>query len=1677
MKRLIAAIILITMLALQINVFAIGAESINDNDQSVATMASISGNLEVDINLDMPIKNTTKEETEIKVLLRGKSSQVSIDLGGDKAIEKEEVIIDGHTINYTVKKLNANRGLTTLTDTEVYYYNIVFSNLPQGNYDIEVSGNGFSNVVEKNIKIEDYSQRVILNNHGSMLFGDFDRNNKIDEEDYKDLFDNIETKDKEIIKKYDLNRDGIVDILDLHYVHENLSLVKENSEIINTDVIINPSNVVLEAKEGQEVMGTSEDLFKEEGKIQISAKDKNDNNIDITPETPVELTMDLGKATLMEQIVIKAPVDGSAPASGEVVLFDENNKEVSRESFGYSLLSRSKATSDEGIIKIDLGKQVAVKKITIVVKETTKDPKLAEIAKVEFLNNVYEEIPEPVLNIPTIKEIDPDHEKLTVSWNHEANVTGYEVRCVAVKGGKEYVRETTSNTVEFSDLTNYEEYEISIKSVNGEWSSDYSTPIIAVPKPKERPTAPEGITVESLYKGLKVTWKKNDMAIGQNLYYRVAGSEDSYTEVKNIIGTSYTIVDLEDEVTYEVYLTAYNDIGISNKSKIYSGKTLSINPPISPNYKLINTADAIGEITNHIIDVDYDKGVSEESYPSGKIGVVDNDYSTYWYLNDWDSGIYSKRGPILTLDKEYTIDTIALIPRQEPGFTIPYRANIGVYDEVSGKWTYIEASVQGRNNNGQYALLKLEEPITARKIQINPSVYGGEKVSISELKLYNYDSIENDIKNLFKDDLQVELKMSVNQKIIDELRERLNTADEVSGEYHWNKNALEKELKLAEDILNDKGLSEEVFTLEQNISNGTFNLGMGNDYQALGYSVRAGEEIVVYVGTKGNVLPELIFTQFYGESGKFAKSIRLQKGRNVIEVPKIHDLDVEKGGSIYVRYPNKSASNNEIKLRVSGGVKIPHLNVYGLINDESKVDEVKALARTYIRDLKTYVDNIEDMYPSIFTNRSNNVYKYDEKTSVLNTTDIETDKVTLNLPATGILKGITEGLKSEDDQVERLYNTLLAWEQVMEITFAKKGVLGTELQPRSRMNIKYQRMFAKAFMYASSNHVGIEFNSSAPLMHGKPYEFNEDKTIKENGSLFGWGIAHEIGHVVDKPKGTYSETTNNMLSLIIQTFNDENHSRLEDSNVYEKIYEKVTSNTISLPSDVFTTLGMFWQLHLAYEDNHTYEMLWNNDTYYGRLNKLYRDMPSDMENLDKDQILVRLASDAANKDLTDFFYKWGIRPTEETYEYIKSKGYEKETRQIQYLNDEARRQRLAGITAMDKSTEVVASFDGYNDGDYVKNSKNITLNLGISGDNDKILGYEIYRNGVPVGFTTEDTYTDILGAVNNRVFKYEVVAYDYLLNVTKKYEVGSLKISHDGSMSKTSWIASTNTSNDEDVNNNMDTTGPIQNPAIDKVIDNKSDTVYVGYKSGNNNPEIVIDMNKINSIVGIKYTTDDKNSSSTIQDYEVYVSNNGEEWTLASLGKFQFGTNGDDENSAIVYFNKEDSEGGRQLYTYEASYVKVVAKGKSTISVAEIDILAPPGDNIDIDVIGTLKSDYEYADGEVIPAGSVVITGEYRGNPAYNIPVLKNEYGYVINSETILLAEIPTNAHLGEISSGTWISWVSPSEVSALTTKVMAELYRVNDAITLEGQRLVSDSLYVKVPLKLPEIDFNKDEN
>ena len=181
--------------------------------------------------------------------------------------------------------------------------------------------------------------------------------------------------------------------------------------------------------------------------------------------------------------------------------------------------------------------------------------------------------------------------------------------------------------------------------------------------------------------------------------------------------------------------------------------------------------------------------------------------------------------------------------------------------------------------------------------------------------------------------------------------------------------------------------------------------------------------------------------------------------------------------------------------------------------------------------------------------------------------------------------------------------------------------------------------------------------------------------------------------------------------------------------------------------------------------------------------------------------------------------------------------------------------------------------------------------------------------------------------------------------------------------------------------------------------------------------------------------------------------------------------------------------------------MKLVAKGAKTISIGELELLGQPGDNIEIgsynngkytNGIGRLKSDYTYAKDKTIPAGSILITGEYRGDPAFNVPLVLNENdeNFAIKANTILLATLPENSELSEVAKGTWIYWIEPNNQGKVEsdkgqvdniegTSIKAELYRYNKLDNNGapvGQRLVSDTFLYELPSDLntlPEIEFN----
>lgn len=1868
----------------------------SDKEESIKDETyNLTGKLEVDLNFATPIKIDTKEKTNIKINLKNSNgiSIGEISLGNDITSGK---IGDA---NYYLEALDSTRKSLANDATEIGFYHLTIDKIPVGTYSIEILGSGYTNAKIDNIVIENTSKRVLVGTSdniivlddngtveteddvkeeyfGTFLVGDVDGNNIINDKDYEDLKSAIKEGTKDV--KYDLNRDGKVDITDLTYIHQNLNKEIKEAKIIDTDIIIDPNSVKAEAVEGTSVSEGSDitDLLKDNGN---SVSLKSTKGETLSEENPISVKLDLIGITKglneLEQIVIKAPsvnapTKGSVVIGGEIFKFDESNIES---------LNSGARTAEESIV-INLGKQVAVSEITINVTGSRNNKNLAEIAKVEFLNNVYKEMPKPKMNIPVINKFTSTtqvgQESMTIGWDHETNVTGYEIKVEKLRPNSAEVQstsyyKTSENSLRIEKVEAYGIYRVSIQSLSGDWKSGYKdeqdgynesitgeinssnnsndkdgkpdnvdenyNPVAWDSKtgklsegdsnfgkdsiielqviPETAPEGPEGITVKGGYKNLTVSWKSHAKAKDYELYYRKVGEkawvkandkgekyidsdiEDNIpTGASNlkpeetnkedfIRATSYTITELEDTSSYEIMMTATNHHGTGGLSQVYIGSTTKLVPPVTTNYKLINTPKGTNELTNHIVDVELPKGnIWADANATDEDAIVDNDYTTYWEHMDWD---YGDGGPVVTFDKEYEIGSLKVIRRLDVKESTE-RTRIDYYNEETQRWETVKSNSYD-SNNGQVVNIVLEKPIKTKKIKVGITVnywYGRRAVSMSEIKFYEYDSLEANVDALFVDDLKLELKDDVNQGMLDELTKRANTIDPINLEYHPNQSEILKDLQRAQDLLDDVMLKDEIITLDSKIHNlaPQNTIGQTNNYQSLGVAVKPGDKVNIYIGSpdRKDTKFDLVLTQFNAESGTAYKVIKeLSIGKNEIEIPATgFDMNYEKGGNLYIGLKSKFAENNTFRVRVSGGTEIPHLNVNNIIDDVSKKDEVKEKIRTYIKELKNYVSSLPNRYPDSATTEDNvnNIYTYDPQTSILNATEIEGERVMLSLAADQVLAGIQNGIIGDEEaQVDRVYNTLLAWEQLMKVSYSQQGLLEEAIDfdkdgkitdislealggksenqyynenraPKNRMNIKYQRMFTGAFMYASAHHVGIGYGSIPGMMTGVPFEFNENGQLvnSDKGELFGWGISHEIGHVHDINGLTYTETTNNILALITQTFNDVNKSRLEGG--YSSIYDKVTSNSVGIASDVFTRLGMFWQLHLAYDNDYTYNMLnlnsdnnLNNDTFFAKLyrNTRIKGIAVSEPGYDRTaQTFIMRASDAAGKDLRTFFEKWGLVASPQTNIYLNNMKYPKEDKSIYYLNDEARRLRLAAgsdtsILDMSNDTKVSATFGLNASGQQIKdrsylNQKEVPLILSVNKDSDKILGYEIIRKESTstgtkefvVGFVERDkngnngltSYVDEIDAVNNKTFEYKVKAYDYNLNVTEETVIGTVKVNHDGSIAKSNWVFDTNTRSLEDVSDENSGHGQAQNGSIKKINDNDPNTIYTASKTTNNSgnivsgdPYVTIDLGDSKSVIGLRYNPGQNSNSkfslkrffnrnsqatySPISKYEVFVSKDGKSWTKAHSGSF----NTNKENT--IYFNENGSSLNTQLWAYDAQYVKLVAKGASSISIAELDILGPTGDNIEIGIdngdkvykngVGRLKSDYAYADGKVIPAGSIIITGEYKGDPAFNVPLVLNENddNFALKAQAILLAELPENAELGEVAEGNWLYWITPEqqkeEGNIEGKKIKAELYRYNKLDNTGapiGQRLVSDTFLYELPSdlsNLPEIELN----
>ena len=100
----------------------------------------------------------------------------------------------------------------------------------------------------------------------------------------------------------------------------------------------------------------------------------------------------------------------------------------------------------------------------------------------------------------------------------------------------------------------------------------------------------------------------------------------------------------------------------------------------------------------------------------------------------------------------------------------------------------------------------------------------------------------------------------------------------------------------------------------------------------------------------------------------------------------------------------------------------------------------------------------------------------------------------------------------------------------------------------------------------------------------------------------------------------------------------------------------------------------------------------------------------------------------------------------------------------------------------------------------------VRISIQSTANPDVILGYEIarysYEDGMPVrqvvGFSTDTDYSDVVSLINNRVLSYEVIAVDKFGYRSNAQNVGTVRISHDGSHDKSLWTVTTNMVSAED---------------------------------------------------------------------------------------------------------------------------------------------------------------------------------------------------------------------------------------------------------------------------------------
>ena len=707
--------------------------------------------------------------------------------------------------------------------------------------------------------------------------------------------------------------------------------------------------------------------------------------------------------------------------------------------------------------------------------------------------------------------------------------------------------------------------------------------------------------------------------------------------------------------------------------------------------------------------------------PSDKINKISNNggrYSNLVIENAIDGDIntrwHSGKQNTDTFKNEVIIELKEIIKLNRIIFKASLGTNRGfpekfeIYASNTSKGDNFKLVSKGATSPTQDTLEFKFNPTEFKRIKFVYAKGYEDWATASEISLYKEDKLNDKVESLFKDTLMT--KVSDEYNTIEKLD---GLAKEVKG--HPLENELMTIINLAKKIVNEPGKAESsVWELESrgNSIKESQKRKVWNfqDWQPTGYAAKSGEVINVYVDVEdGKPTPQLVFKQMDSQhNGQVV--INLNKGRNVITVPELPTEQLRPGttkaGVFYTSNPYTPEEQGRKPKIRIEGARTYPHYIKGVNTDEE-----------VMKDLEKYVEllNEDPSLPDVF--------------------DVFSDKTLVNVKATYALDWFKKNNKLPSETANKS-------DEVIKETMKFWGFDGSS-EVNSDFNFRYITMVKwldnGGFMNAGNGITG--FNKAE---QGAVLDVNT-----------GWGLMHEMGHNFDTNNRSIVEVTNNILPLHFERMAGV-PSKITKQNLWEKnILPKVAledySNNEYYPENdtsLLSHIAPLWQLQLY------------DETFWPKFEQEFRSKNiggGSWEN--KHNAWVKVASDVLKLDLSEHFARHGMDVWEETKEYTSK--YPKPSKKLWYANDRMYLNK-GGVFTDDVKYEVNAK---------IVNNNEVVLNFSIDEENkNNVIGYEIFRDGEAIGFTSTNSFTDrkaTLGKNHN----YTVVAYDNKLNASKPYDL------------------------------------------------------------------------------------------------------------------------------------------------------------------------------------------------------------------------------------------------------------------------------------------------------------------